>query len=702
MLLDVPETPMLKSLQVNGRLQFINNGVLDIHLRSKQIFVHTGEFLIGNSTHPFTANAKITLGGKQNETDLFLQGLSTVGNKIFATVSNVEFFGIKRDRMTRLTKTAYIRDTEILVETGLDWQTGDEIYIAPNAMQYDHSEYRTIKSYNAQGGIITLHEPLEFYHWGNYKSTAEDFNGADMRAEIVLLSRNIKIEGEDNDGWGGQILVTDKFETNGRWLKGSLIFDNVQVYNCSQHDTLRAAIRWENGIGGHSRIENSVVHGGKGWLISVQRSNNVVLKDSSFIGGRAIGVHLDYVRNVTMSNTLTADIMPRNYGTKTDEDVADKEACVAICSYFTDGSPCKDLTITNNIAAGCKFAGFIAPGYDCDEESSTKFKDNVSHSNNGVGALIYPDKHQGKQHNKCYELSHFTGYKTTLPCVATHYETEELRAHHLTCIDSEKGISLQTAGESDKAVIKFADSHIYGETEALDCPDPKSCYCNDKMAFMLFGNNIEGQSLHIQKASNRPIYKIESYSAYGSEVQITNVRFKNFNNNGKTKCDKRQTIFARNPYSSDKIPLHKFSNCKFTDVDDNSMAFFSDPNPAWANSADCGEFPCTAPNNILMTFIGTSFNKQTPTEVDRQFQIIPDDPDIGGKVGSVLETCQFKQEWRGYYCRDRALSYLMFESLDDDAMIRNIQPVSLLNEKTGYNNTLNSMMDHVWGGFYTG
>ena len=77
--------------------------------------------MIGNATHPFEANAKITLGGKQNETDLYLEGSTSVGNKILATVSNVEFFGKKRDRMTRLTKTAYMRDTEILVETGLDW-----------------------------------------------------------------------------------------------------------------------------------------------------------------------------------------------------------------------------------------------------------------------------------------------------------------------------------------------------------------------------------------------------------------------------------------------------------------------------------------------------------------------------------------------------------------------------------------------------
>ena len=60
-------------------------------------------------------------------------------------------------------------------------------------MQYHHSDYRKIVSYNAQGGIIKLDEPLDFYHWGQYQSTAKDYNGVDMRTEVVLLSSNIKV-----------------------------------------------------------------------------------------------------------------------------------------------------------------------------------------------------------------------------------------------------------------------------------------------------------------------------------------------------------------------------------------------------------------------------------------------------------------------------------------------------------------------------
>ena len=44
----------------------------------------------------------------------------------------------------------------------------------------------------------------------------------------------------------------------------------------------------------------------------------------------------------------------------------------------------------------------------------------------------------------------------------------------------------------------------------------------------------------------------------------------------------------------------------------------------------------------------------------------------------------------------------MFENLDDDAWDRAIQPVILLNKETGFNNTLNAMMDHIRDTFYTG
>lgn len=256
-----------------------------------------------------------------------------------------------------------------------------------------------------------------------------------MRGEVILLTRNVKIRGEDVDGWGGQVLVTDLTESDGTERIGSLIFDNVQVYNCSQANTFKAAIRWEGAIQGHSLVSNSVVHGSIAWSVSIFKSNNVKLTDSSFVGSRAIGVHLDNVRNVTMTNTFTADVIVRdNFGGDT---IADLEGCVAICSYMqTDQhSDCYDLEITSNVAAGCKFSGFVAPGHDCDDDSSLKFKDNISHSNLGTGANVYPDN-LGASHNTCYEISHFKAYKTTQPCLATMYATNEMRAHDITCIDA--------------------------------------------------------------------------------------------------------------------------------------------------------------------------------------------------------------------------------------------------------------------------
>jgi len=105
-----------------------------------------------------------------------------------------------------------------LVSSDLDWEEGDEIYLAPTAMQHDHSEYRKIVSY--KNGVVTLDKDLDHYHWGDSVSTARSYRGVDMRGEVILLSRNIKIQGDDTDGWGGQVLATDLFESNGTWRKG--------------------------------------------------------------------------------------------------------------------------------------------------------------------------------------------------------------------------------------------------------------------------------------------------------------------------------------------------------------------------------------------------------------------------------------------------------------------------------------------------
>jgi hypothetical protein len=80
-----------------------------------------------------------------------------------------------------------------------------------------------------------------------------------------------------------------------------------------------------------------VVHGGLAWLLYITSSSNVQVKDSSFIGARAVGVNLHAVWNVHLDGVFVADVREREI---TSLDMAvDKRACVAFCSYW-EPDPC--------------------------------------------------------------------------------------------------------------------------------------------------------------------------------------------------------------------------------------------------------------------------------------------------------------------------------------------------------------------------
>jgi hypothetical protein len=74
---------------------------------------------------------------------------------------------------------------------------------------------------------------LKFYHWGAQKSTGDEFSGVDMRGEVIVLSRNIKIIGQDFEDWGGHIITSDTVELSSKYKliyrTGSLYLDWVEL-----------------------------------------------------------------------------------------------------------------------------------------------------------------------------------------------------------------------------------------------------------------------------------------------------------------------------------------------------------------------------------------------------------------------------------------------------------------------------------------
>jgi hypothetical protein len=71
-----------------------------------------------------------------------------------------------------------------------------------------------------------------------------------------------------------------------------------------------------------------------------------------------------------------------------------------VCAY-EQNDKCTNLRVTDNIVSGAAYAGFGAPGGDCTNDMKNKdgawFVGNIAHSNNGSGAIFFPDPSKSSQ-----------------------------------------------------------------------------------------------------------------------------------------------------------------------------------------------------------------------------------------------------------------------------------------------------------------
>jgi len=71
-------------------------------------------------------------------------------------------------------------------------------------------------------------------------------------------------------------------------------------------------------------------------------------------------------------------------------------------------------------------------------------------------------------------------------------------------------------------------------------------------------------------------------------------------------------------------------------------------------------------------------------------------------IAPHLPNCKLYAEMNCYICKREHLSVMMFESGDDDTEDRNVAPIFVQLKDSQIKNKINSMMDHMWDGFYAG
>lgn len=392
---------------------------MDISFRAKHVFVRAGELIIGSKEAPYLHNGTITLYGEKDAKAVVYDNAIEAGNKLIANVNKIRMYGKQRSHtLVRLLRPALKGATEILIEKGMDLVPGDRIALLPTSYENTASDDVTVSTYDTATGSATFVTPLAFYHWGRKDTTAYEYNGVDMRGEVIVLSRNIRIQGEDIESWGAQIVTSDTVEfdaTTGNLTmrEGSTILDSVELFNCSQIDTMKAALRFEGANLGWSSVSNSSLHNGYGWGINVKSSANLVFSNNVIFNFRPIGVSFSGSRNVTFDGNVVAQIQQRT--TIEAKDFEDKEGALVTCTYFGTSDKCPDTYVTNNIVAGAFWVGMTLNGHECGKPATSKSYGNVVHSINnskgGVGAIISPDRSSSTQTTTCFEGSGVASYK---------------------------------------------------------------------------------------------------------------------------------------------------------------------------------------------------------------------------------------------------------------------------------------------------
>jgi hypothetical protein len=311
---------------------------------------------------------------------------------------------------------------------------GDRLGLLPTSYDPHATDDVFVESYDIDTGDVVVTEELNYYHWGQDESTGPDYNGLDMRGEVLLLTRNVKIDAEDIESWGGQVVTSDTIEMyDGEMTMrtGTTVLDNVEIFNCSQIDTLKAALRFESAATLYSSVTNSAIHNGYSWGLYVKSSANVHIEGNNFFKFRPIGLAVLSSRNVTIESNVVADIVERSTF-EGDIHMVDKGGAISICAYF-EKDVCSDIRVRNNIAAAAPYAGFVMPGHDCGDYN--KHYGNVAHSIKGLlaGHGIHFKEDIGQT---CTEISHFAGYKCWYNGAFGYPKDVEMKMSHITAVDN--------------------------------------------------------------------------------------------------------------------------------------------------------------------------------------------------------------------------------------------------------------------------
>ena len=259
----------VRSIRADGQLLVAQNRNLDLYCKYLLVQGGAGLLQIGQKLAPYYGTATITLNASRadlNNGDPTVQVMG-MGTKFVGAMggSRIELHGAPKTSWERLRVNAPAGSNSIQVPA-VNWKVGDQIVIAPSRNNWQEAEVRSITAIqDLAGGVkrLTLHAPLGAPHTGVIKTYSKPGRTwtADLRAEVGMLTHNIKIQGNANseadNGFGAHTMIM---------MNSRAYVSNVELYRVGQKSLMgRYPFHWHllANAGAGQYLENSSIH--KSW-----------------------------------------------------------------------------------------------------------------------------------------------------------------------------------------------------------------------------------------------------------------------------------------------------------------------------------------------------------------------------------------------------------------------------------------------------
>ena len=664
-------TANLASLEVNGILQVLDpseGGQSTIALNTYNMWVHGGIFSAGSPGNPFNGTLEINLLGDQTNPYLFIDSDADSGSKLLAVTGNLSLYGQPLTQsVTSLVASAAAGSSTLQLANAaaLAIVQGDTLVVGATGFNPDESEIVYVAS--VSGNQITLTSALQHSHYGGPQLSTTNANlNINFAAQVGKLNRNIQING-GSASWGGRLYVTDlsfmqlNTITNQYQVYtfgGNVVLDSVELINMGQ-DSGHAGIHFDTVATNPSTITGSSQHSGDGWGIYAIDSTSVTINNNIIVSPVQHGIFINGGSDIQVTNNLVAGTW--NTGLVAG-DVIDLIASIYSTSTTT--------TISGNTVTGSEGIGLLFVADGCSASTAYIGSNSVNSAQTGVVASAGS--------SSCIKLKNLQVFHSRNGGINTYAATQQIQASNLVLTDNVYGslnLNLGGLGDVTTASVTLSNSYIGGTTyRTLD----STLNCTNISGIQIPVATLEAHAIPYI-TWQQPFWSIYDEALFATTFSVSGVEFANF---ADATCS---GLFAleTNPYASDASAVTTLTSVVTTNVVQSNFVNFATPDPSWVNDTLCGNFECSGLSNVLIKDNTGLFGKAPGSYI----------PNVAGLDASGATTISSNTSWTS-----TSYGVLAFDSLDSDNFTRLFSPITVTpySGASGYNNTLNSFMDHQY------